>query len=219
MDAAERASEIRDQPIERQFERGAPADHHIVIPRPQRSRVGKPHNIAQSPPHPIALDRTPHFLRHRKSDPWRSCVGALAGLHDERRRIRPGSRRGCQEIRPFPQAFHGAGGRIGSGAQPLAAAGPAGIEHSAAALGRHAAPETVAALAHQFARLIGPLHRSVLRCPVAPIGRAPNAPHRGFQAKCVGFRVGAARGRAYTGGPGWRQCAPNQANSAFEPRP
>ena len=42
--------------------------------------------------------------------------------------------------------------------QPLAAAQTATGQHLAAILGRHAVAETVAALTHQAARLIGPLH-------------------------------------------------------------
>src|SRR5690606_22174805 len=47
-----------------------------------------------------------------------------------------------------------------SGGQPLASARPAGGEHLAPALGRHARTETVAVLADEFARLIGPFHVS-----------------------------------------------------------
>ena len=50
--------------------------------------------------------------------------------------------------------------RAVSGAEPLAAARATRGEHPAAALGRHARAETVTALAHQLARLIGPLHGS-----------------------------------------------------------
>src|SRR5713101_8457180 len=50
-----------------------------------------------------------------------------------------------------------------TGAQPLAPTGPARGYHLAAARGRHAGAVTVTALAHQLARLIGPLHGIVLR--------------------------------------------------------
>src|SRR5262249_22685783 len=45
-----------------------------------------------------------------------------------------------------------------SGAEPLASMRPALGQHFAPAFGRHARAETVTALAHQLARLIGPLH-------------------------------------------------------------
>ncbi len=45
-----------------------------------------------------------------------------------------------------------------SRAEPLAAARPTGIEHLATAGSGHSGPETMPALTHQLARLIGPLH-------------------------------------------------------------
>src|SRR5262249_12026071 len=84
-------------------------DQHIVIARPKPSRVRKPHDFAQSTPDAIALDRIADLLRHRKADPWRSCVGARPGLQDEFRRGGPGARRGAEKIRPLPQSFHGSG--------------------------------------------------------------------------------------------------------------
>jgi len=47
-----------------------------------------------------------------------------------------------------------------SSAQPFAAARAARGNHLAAAFGRHAGAESVSTLAHEFARLIGPLHWS-----------------------------------------------------------
>src|SRR5580700_5615271 len=47
--------------------------------------------------------------------------------------------------------------------EPLAALGPPGRQHSAAALGRHPGAKAVAAFAHQFARLVGPFHGIDLR--------------------------------------------------------
>ena len=164
MNALERASEILDQSLERKVERGAPANQHIVVPRPEPSRVRKPHDFPQPPPHPIALDRIADLLRNREPDPRWAIVRTRAGLQHERRPRGSGTRRGAEKVRPLPQFFHGSGQLARrSGAEALPAARPAGVEHLAAALGRHAAPETVAALAHQFARLVGPLHESVLR--------------------------------------------------------
>jgi hypothetical protein len=42
--------------------------------------------------------------------------------------------------------------------EPLAALRAAGRQHPAAAFGRHPGAKAVAALAHQFARLVGPFH-------------------------------------------------------------
>lgn len=63
--------------------------------------------------------------------------------------------------------------RVTSGAEPLAAARATGAQNLAAADRRHASPKAVTALAHQLARLIGPLHGSGLRLPE----RASAAPH------------------------------------------
>ena len=109
MNALERAREILDQSLERKLERGAPADQHIVVPRPEPSRVRKPHDFPQPPPHPIALDRIADLLRHREPDPRWAIVGARAGLQHERRPRGSGTRRGAEKVRPLPQFFHGSG--------------------------------------------------------------------------------------------------------------
>jgi hypothetical protein len=63
-----------------------------------------------------------------------------------------------------------------SGTELLAAAGAPRREYLAAAFGRHPAAKAVAALAHQFARLIGPFHGICLRCarPDPPVSRGPS---------------------------------------------
>src|SRR5262249_45709005 len=80
------------------------------------------------------------------------------------------------------------GSSRGSGAQPLPAARPAGIEHLLAALGGHPGAETVTALAHQLARLIGPLHDIFSPCPGgAPLGRLTMRQTPQIRAKITGF--------------------------------
>jgi len=60
-----------------------------------------------------------------------------------------------------PFARYVRAGRIaGSGRKPLASTGTAGGENLTATLRRHARTETVAVLADEFARLIGPFHVS-----------------------------------------------------------
>src|SRR5882762_5506798 len=85
MNALERAREILDQSLERKLERGAPADQHIVVPRPEPSRVRKPHDLPQPTPHPVAPDRIAALLRTREPDPRSALVCARAGLQNERR--------------------------------------------------------------------------------------------------------------------------------------
>src|SRR6201996_4484844 len=49
------------------------------------------------------------------------------------------------------------------GRKPLAAPGAAAVQDLAAVLGRHAQAETMTALTHEAARLVGALHGSKLR--------------------------------------------------------
>src|SRR6202166_2747797 len=54
-------------------------------------------------------------------------------------------------------------GEMRSRTEPLAALGASGRQHPAAAFGRHPGAKAVTALAHQFARLVGPFHGIDLR--------------------------------------------------------
>ena len=102
MNALERASEILDQSLERKVERGAPANQHIVVPRPEPSRVRKPHDFPQPPTDSIALDRIADLLRNREPDPRRAIVSTHAGLQHEGRRRCSGTRRDAEKVRPLP---------------------------------------------------------------------------------------------------------------------
>jgi len=64
-------------------------------------------------------------------------------------------------------AWERVSGEVGSGAQTLAPAGATSCENLAATGSGETGTETVTALAHQFAGLIGPLHgRSPMqKCP------------------------------------------------------
>src|SRR6201996_1034214 len=53
------------------------------------------------------------------------------------------------------------------GRQPLAALGAAAVQDLAAVLGRHAQAETMTALTHEAARLVGALHGTKLRSEMA----------------------------------------------------
>jgi hypothetical protein len=53
--------------------------------------------------------------------------------------------------------------KMRSRTEPLAALRPPRRQHSAAAFGRHPGAKAVTALAHQFARLVGPFHGIDLR--------------------------------------------------------
>ena len=113
--------------------------------------------------------------------------------------------------------------RAGSGAEPLAATRAARGEHPTAALGLHARAETVTALAHQLARLIGPLHGSFSAERGAPpidgwrgagaTGSAGWWPPRPKTAICRGRRL-VPSPAAYKGGS---PCSSMQARSRARP--
>src|SRR4051794_38303497 len=67
MHAGERAAEILDQALERQMQRRAPADQHIVASRPHRRLSRQPHHFAQPPADAIALGRIADLLGDGKS--------------------------------------------------------------------------------------------------------------------------------------------------------
>lgn len=71
-----------------------------------------------------------------------------------------------------------------SGGEPLASLGTPCREHLAAARGRGARTETVAALADEFARLIGPFHVS----SPADLGRAWCLPYTGWSGSGASLR-------------------------------
>ncbi len=144
---------------------GAPSDEDIVAAGIQASRGGKPHEFPQLPAQAVAFYRAANFPRHREADARWPAVAATALLDDKSRRRNAGSSGGGQEIPASLQPLHGAdtplslaGGPARSRTETLAPARPAGIEDLAAARRRHAGTEAVTALAHELARLIGPLH-------------------------------------------------------------
>jgi hypothetical protein len=142
-----------------------PSDQHIIMSRPHSSRSAPSHNLPQAAANAIALDGVADLLRHGKANPHRTTIPPFTGLQYERRRRRLGAACGCQEIRAMPQSLHGVT-RVTAPSlrtEPLAPARASGGNHPAAALGGHAGAESVTALAHQLARLIGPLHGIVLR--------------------------------------------------------
>ena len=106
---------------------GAPSDQHVVVARAQRCPRPSADDVAQPPAHAIALDRGSDLARHREADPRRTVVVAVAPLQHECRRRNLGPA-GCgQEIRPLLQPDHCDARRVGSGAEPLAAAACAGL--------------------------------------------------------------------------------------------
>src|SRR3569833_3956139 len=72
----------------------------------------------------------------------------------------------------------------GLGAEPLASAGTPGLDDLAAARGLHARAETVTALAHKLARLVGPLHDQISADGAVGPGKTPRKPP--FPGSCPG---------------------------------
>jgi hypothetical protein len=152
--------------VERQIERGTPADQHVVTTGRQSFRGRSPHNIAKAAAHAVTFHRAADLPGHRETDPRRPLIAALARLQDERRPgyLRP--RRSGNKVCALSQALHrseAGPAALRSRAEPLAAPRATRIDDFATTFRRHAGAKTVSALAHQFTGLIGPLHGSRLR--------------------------------------------------------
>src|SRR3569833_2381906 len=99
-------------------------------------------HLAQAAADAIALDGVADLARHREADADRACVAARTHLEYESggRNLGPGRR--FEKVRPLLLSFHlkqrrGYEGRW-LGAEPLASAGAASLDHLASAGGRHA---------------------------------------------------------------------------------
>jgi hypothetical protein len=189
MNSAYRRIELPGEVGEIGRERGAPADQHIIVARAKRRSGGQPHHFAQPPAHAVALHRIADLARYGKADPDRAALAlvfsALPRLHDEGAGRRSCAFRSSLKVRAALQPFHwfvfgcdfgldhcGLDLEIGvwnENSRPIEALGTQLLaplrapqrQNPAAALGRHAGAKAVAALAHQFARLVGPFHRKI----------------------------------------------------------
>ncbi len=162
---AKRAIEFLHDLAERQFERRPAPDQHIIMAGVQAS-ANASHRIAQAPSHPVTLDGVTHLPRHRKTYPDLALVCAPARLQHEGSPGRPHCTRGSAKVRPALQPLHDetiveTGDTRRSRTEPLASMRAPRRQNPAAALARHAGAEPVAALTHQFARLVRPFHQAV----------------------------------------------------------
>ena len=82
-------------------------DQHIIMTGPQSSRGRKPHDFAQPPPHPIALDRVADLLRHGEADPHGAGLRRARAPAARRPPWSPWRLGGGQEIGALPQSLHG----------------------------------------------------------------------------------------------------------------
>jgi len=93
MHAAKGSIEILKQPMERQVERTAPPDQHIIVSRLHSGRRRKPDHFAQPPANAVALDRIADLLRNGKSDTHRSILTPIERLQHKSVDGRPGASR------------------------------------------------------------------------------------------------------------------------------
>jgi hypothetical protein len=127
----------------------------------QKRGAISPHHLAKPAPNAITLHRRSNLLGDGEANPNRTWIATIASLNCKSRCRDPDSCGSGDKISPLPQSFHRESALFGvSGAQALAAAGAASSENLAAAGSGETGAEAVAALAHEFAGLIGPLHGS-----------------------------------------------------------
>ena len=140
--------------------------------RPAAPAAGSLHDFAQPPPHPVALDRIADLLRHREADPHRTFIAALAAPAARKPAVatlRPpaAARKSARCLSRSMAARAGCGRRQAlSRLRPRARRAASTLRPPLVAM---RARKAVTALAHQLARLIGPLHE------VFSAGRARSA--------------------------------------------
>lgn len=169
---------------------GLPApDENVIMVAAQGKIRGGANGLTQPSPDSVALRRSSDFARDGEPDPGSLGVGRwllpAARLQAESLRMEPpAARRGekvfalLQPARDNPthsglrgrmgirrSCVHGeaAERRLRSGGKTLAAAGPTGRDHPAAADGRHARAKAVTTLPNELAGLISPLHDELLK--------------------------------------------------------
>jgi hypothetical protein len=83
VDAVKRAAEFLQHRVKRDLERGAPPDQHVIVPGLQRSRRSKSDQLAQTAPHPVALDGVADLFADGETNPRRTVLAARACLQDK----------------------------------------------------------------------------------------------------------------------------------------
>jgi hypothetical protein len=80
MYAPQGAVKVLQHAIERQFQRRAPTDKHIIVAGSRSVSGRQPHHFAQAPADPVALDRVAGLLRHGKAETHRPVFRPFARL-------------------------------------------------------------------------------------------------------------------------------------------
>jgi hypothetical protein len=83
MDAAERAAKFLHHGVKRDLERGAPPNQDVIMARGQRRFGSQPNELAQAPPHPVALHGIANLLADGETNPRRAFRCPRPGLQDE----------------------------------------------------------------------------------------------------------------------------------------
>jgi hypothetical protein len=83
MHAIERPVEILGQNSERQIKRRPPADQNVIVSRPHSFGWCEPHNLLQSPAHPVAHDRIADFAGDRETYTHRAILAPIPRLQQE----------------------------------------------------------------------------------------------------------------------------------------
>lgn len=177
VDSLERRGKVVHHGVELGPQRRWPPHQHVIVAGAKRFGGSNANQFAQAPPHAVAFHGIADLLGDRESHTGWSGLGAPARLQDEgacrRACASCGILGGGPKVTPAFQPLHktdirtvlnrnrdsgSSSGAFGSSTQFLTATRPARGQNPAPALGGHAGAEAMAALAYQFARLIGPFH-------------------------------------------------------------
>src|SRR3974390_2104384 len=121
MHAPQRIFEILSNARERNFQRRAAADQHVIVSTAHSTCAQKPHDLPQAPADTVSLDGIADPLRHGEAAPRAALIAPLVRLQYEGSGENFAPRRRGQEIRPLPQPFHGSNARLLGAVRPKAA--------------------------------------------------------------------------------------------------
>ena len=111
MNPAERRIEFLPHLRERQRQRGAPPDQHVIVAGAHIATGREPYDFAQPAPHPITLERIADLPRDREPDANGALLVAPAGLQYERAGRRPYAARSGAKVGSARQPLHGNNGK------------------------------------------------------------------------------------------------------------
>ena len=83
VNAAKRAAKFLHHGVKRHLERGTPPYQDVVVTSGQRRLRGKPDELTQAAPHPVALHGIADLLADGETNPWWAGFVLRAGLQDK----------------------------------------------------------------------------------------------------------------------------------------